>query len=168
MAAPVADSASSGPSEPAASPAPAEAALGGRLGKLLADQRVRFLIVGGINTLVGYLTYAVLFRLLEPHLSHAAAYMTALVGSYVVGMSVAFGLHRRFVFEVSGTGSVLADLWRFVLVNLGTIGLNAVLLPFFVEVVGLNAYVAQAISQLIAAVASYVGHRFFSFDRTRR
>ena len=63
---------------------------------------------------------------------------------------------------------MLADLWRFVLVNLGTIGLNAVLLPFFVEVVGLNAYVAQAISQLIAAVASYVGHRFFSFDRTRR
>lgn len=141
---------------------PAPAAGSGRAGPLLrlvADQRVAFLLVGGVNTLIG-LGWFVLFHRL---VGGVVGYMGTLLLAHVCSVLCAFVLHRRLVFRVRGT--VLHDLARFELVNLGALGLNAVALPFFVEVAGLPVIVAQVLATVFSVVTTYVGHKTFSFRR---
>jgi putative flippase GtrA len=110
------------------------AGMGGVLGpllRLIQDQRVAFLIVGGINTAIGT-GWFVLFLWLFPH--GAAGYLGALVCAHIAFVLCAFVLYRRFVFRV--TGHVLGDLARFELVNLSTLGFNLAALPLLVEMFG--------------------------------
>ena len=122
---------------------------------LLAREQVRFLIVGGVNTAVGYGFFA-LFLLFS-------GYLASLYLSYAVAVSVAFVLHRRFTFRVSG--NVAVDFVRFVGVYVISLAINTAVLPLLVEAVGLHALVAQAIALVITTVISYVGHKWFSFRR---
>jgi hypothetical protein len=75
----------------------------------------------------------------------------------------AFVLYRRFVFRVRG--HVWLDLWRFELVNLSALGINALALPFVVQVLGLQPIPAQLLVTCVTALISYFGHRDFSFRR---
>jgi putative flippase GtrA len=127
--------------------------------RLIRDQRIAFVIVGGINTLIGLGWFLLFHRLV----GNVVGYMGALVLAHICAVLCAFTLHRRFVFRVRG--QVLTDLARFELVNLGALGANAVLLPFFVEIVGLKVVMAQIISTFISVITTYVGHRVFSFRR---
>lgn len=127
----------------------------------MGDQRVRFLLVGGTNTAVGYLVYSALTLWVFPGLRFG--YLISLAISYAVAIVLAFVLYRRFVFKV--TGNVVQDFLRFVTVYLLAIGVNAVLLPFFVEVLHVHPLLAQLIVLVITTLMSFVGHRTFSFRR---
>jgi putative flippase GtrA len=118
---------------------------------------MRFVVVGGVNTLISLLAFAVFDQALGIH------YMGALMLSYAVGIVTGFLMHRRFVFAVRG--NVLVDFLRFTSVNLGGLAANAALLPVFVEVVHLPAIVAQVIATGVVTVGSYFGHLLFSFRR---
>lgn len=127
--------------------------------RLVRDQRVAFLIVGSINTLVG-LGWFITFQLL---LQDRVGYMAVLVCAHIASVLCAFVLYRRFVFRVHG--HVFRDLWRFELVNLTQLGINAAVLPLMVELVGLPVIMAQLVSTLITMTISFFGHRGFSFRR---
>ena len=128
---------------------------------LLAREEIRFLIVGGINTVVGY----ALFALLQITIGDVIGYLGSLYLSYAISVTLAFVLHRRFTFRVTGT--VVADFVRFVGVYVVSLGLNTIALPLLVEVAHLDPLVAQAICVVITTVISYVGHKWFSFRRRR-
>lgn len=125
---------------------------------LLRDRRVAFTIVGGINTLNGFLLYVLLYGVFS------FPYAVALPTAYVLAAVCAFYLHRRFVFRV--TGHVVRDLVRFLLVNAGGLALNELLLTLAVEVVGLNPILGQLVSGALTMVVSFIGHREFSFRRS--
>jgi putative flippase GtrA len=131
----------------------------GWLLRVVRDQRVAFLIVGAINTVVGYLAFAG-FQLT---MGQQWGYLAALVGAHVVGVLVAFVLYRFLVFRVRG--HVLADLWRFETVYLSALAVNFALLPVLVEVAHLNVYLAQALIMFVTAAMSWVGHKNYSFRR---
>ncbi|MDR2723191.1 MAG: GtrA family protein [Cellulomonadaceae bacterium] len=130
--------------------------------RIIRDQRVRFLMVGGFNTVLGYVLF-VLFNTLIGDRAGRFGYMLALVCSYAVAIFVAFLLHRTFVFKVRG--HFWKDLGRFIIVNIFGFGLNALLLPTIVTLTGLHANYAQAAAAMIVAVVSYLGHKHFSFRR---
>ena len=129
---------------------------------LLKDQRIRFLIVGGINTVLGYGIFVLLEYLIAGRFGDFS-YMLALVIQYSISIILAFILHRRFVFQVQGR--LWLDFGRFVLTNLVGFGLNAALLPLLVQFAGLHPRVAQAVALLLVTVVSYLGHKYFSFRR---
>ena len=83
--------------------------------------------------------------------------------SHVISVLIAFVLHRRFVFRV--TGHVWRDLARFESVYLVSLGINAVTLPVLVAL-GVPRILAQACILVATTVLSYVGHRYFSFRRS--
>ncbi len=139
--------------------APGDAGVRGA--RLLADQKVRFLLVGGFNTVLGYLTFSAL-TLWAFH-DIRFGYLLSLVCSYAIGISVAFVLYRRLVFVVHG--HVVRDLVRFVSVYAVSIGVNALVLPLLVEVAHVPPLAAQAVVVLITTLLSFVGHRSFSFRR---
>jgi putative flippase GtrA len=126
-----------------------------RVRALLDREEVRFLIVGVVNTIVGYGLFAV-FLLFFP-------YLVSLYLSYAVAVSLAFVLHRRFTFRVRG--NVLVDFVRFVGVYVVSLAVNSVVLPVLVELVGLHPLLAQGVALVITTLISYVGHKWFSFRR---
>ena len=131
------------------------------LAALVADERVRFLVVGGINTVVGY----ALFALLQITAGHVIGYLGSLYGSYVLAVTLAFVLHRRFTFRVEGTGNRLVDFLRFASVYVVSLAANTLALPLLVELAHLDPLVAQAISVVVTTIVSYFGHKYFSFRR---
>lgn len=128
--------------------------------RLVRDQRVAFLIVGATNTLVGF-GWFITFQLV---LQDRVGYMAVLVCAHIASVLCAFVLYRRFVFRVHG--HVWRDLWRFELVNLTSLGINAAVLPLMVEVASLPVIMAQLVSTLITMTISFFAHRGFSFRRT--
>ncbi|MCU1524519.1 MAG: polysaccharide biosynthesis protein GtrA [Microbacteriaceae bacterium] len=129
--------------------------------RLLGDERVRFLLVGGINTVVGYLLFAV-FQLT---LGHIIGYLGSLYLSYAIATLVAFYLHRRFTFRAAKTGQLGIDFLRFQSVYVVSLAVNTILLPVLVEWGGWRPLVAQLVIVVVTTIISYVGHKWFSFRR---
>ncbi len=134
----------------------------GPLLRLIRDQRLAFLIVGGINTALGT-GWFVVFLWLFPH--GAEGYLGALACAHGAAVLSAFVLYRRFVFQV--TGHVLRDLARFELVNLSTLSFNFAVLPLLVEVFGWPVLPAQLVITGATVVYAWFAHRGFSFHRSR-
>ena len=132
------------------------------LGRLARDQRVRFLAVGATNTVVGYLVFSAftLWVFADVHLG----YLPSLALSYVIGITLAFVLYRRFVFPVHG--HLLRDFARFVSVYLVAIGINAAALPLLVEVAQVPPLLAQLMILVVTTLLSFFGHKKFSFRRS--
>ena len=127
--------------------------------RVVRDQRVAFLIVGGINTVVGFLCFAGFLLLLGKQ-----RYLVALLCAHVVAVLIAFVLYRFAVFKVRG--HVLADLWRFETIYLSALAVNFVVLPLLVEIAHLPVLLAQALIVLVTATISWVGHKHYSFRRS--
>jgi putative flippase GtrA len=130
---------------------------------LLSSERARFLIVGAINTGVGY----GLFVLIQFLVGRYTSYFVSLYGSYLLATVVAFTLHRRYTFRVSGSGNLFVDFFRFQGVSLIALLVNSFALPALVTLLGWQPILAQAVIVIVTTLISYVGHKFFSFRRPK-
>jgi putative flippase GtrA len=139
----------------------------GPLIRLVHDQRVAFLIVGGINTVVAFGIFIIcsetVGHLVDHRFGKIAGSLAALGITHVLSVLFAFVMHRRFVFRVHG--HVLRDLARFWSVYLTTGAINLVILPVLVEL-GMDRIPAQGIILGSTTLLSYFGHRHFSFRRS--
>jgi putative flippase GtrA len=133
-----------------------------RIRRLFDDERVRFLFVGGINTAFGYAVFVLLYL----SAGHVIGYLGSLYLSYVIGVSLAFVLHRRVTFRAHQTGgNPVLDFLRFASVYVVSLVVNTIGLPLLVEFGHLPAIGAQAIMVIVTTAISYVGHKYFSFRR---
>lgn len=133
--------------------------------RLINDERVRFLIVGGFNTFFGYALF-IGFELTLGHLIGGwIGDLVSLYAAYAVATVVAFVLHRHFTYRVTGTGNVVVDYLRFVSVYLVAIAINTVALPLLTEFAGIPAILAQGLIVVVTTLVSYFGHKWFSFRR---
>jgi len=132
------------------------------LSALIASEKARFLVVGGVNTVVAY----GLFVLFQLTVGDRIGYFGSLYLSYALAILLAFVLHRRVTFRVRGQRMIVVDFLRFVSVYAVTIVINTVALPLLVEVAGLHPVLAQALCVIVAMVISFVGHKRFSFRRS--
>ncbi len=146
---------------------PPESTPQGLLIRLLRDQRVAFVLVGGMNTIIGFAIFVAcsqsLGHFVDRRFGTVAGALVTIGVSHVLGVLFAFIMHRRLVFRVQG--HVLRDLVRFESVYLTSFGINAVALIVLVEV-GVHRIPAQAIVFLPVLLLNYPGHRYFSFRRS--
>jgi putative flippase GtrA len=132
-----------------------------RYRRLLADRRLRFLGVGGFNVVQGVVWFAFFHALL----GHRVPYLVTLGLAYVPAILIGFYLYRVLVFKVRGL--IITDFTRFVLVQVAALGLNAVILPFFHEVLDFSLVSAQCLSVVVIVVFNYSAHLYFSFRRSQ-
>jgi len=135
----------------------------GLLLRVIRDQRVAFLVVGAINSGVGFLTFAGFLVTVGQRWGKPWGYLVTLACAHVVSVLFAFVLYRFVVFRVRG--HVLADLWRFETVYLAALAVNFALLPLLVEIAHLPVLLAQALIMFVTSVMSWVGHKHYSFRR---
>lgn len=122
--------------------------------KLFADKRVRFLMVGGINTAVGYGFYALFIALgLNAYLATTLSTVLGVINSYF--------WNKYFTFRQPKKS--LSELLRFVTVYTISYGANLVLVYLFVDYWGIDKYLSGVLCLFVTTLVSYVGHNFFSF-----
>jgi putative flippase GtrA len=125
-------------------------------------EQILYLVVGGWNTVFGYGVWAALQYLLGSDLHYllvvVLAWPPAVLNAYLGYRFVVFRSH----------GPLLAELPRFSLVYLATLLANLALLPIALATLPLNIYLIQALFTAAVVVASYLGHKYFSFRRGRQ
>lgn len=129
-------------------------------------QFLRYLLVGGWNTLFGYSTYALFTALLTPRVRFG--YMVASACSSLLNITVAYLGYKFFVFKTQG--NYLAEWLRCIAVYGSGMLPGLLLLPLLVE--GLRyafhlqrsgPYIAGALVMGLGVVYSFFGHKHFSF-----
>ena len=127
--------------------------------KIVKDERIAFLLVGGANT--GFSTG--LFIVLALAFPGTPSYVLLTV-SWTVSLLSVFMVYRKLVFRVRG--HFWLDLGRFALVNLTSLGLNILLLSIFADLLGWPRIPTQLGITALSVVVSYFGHKYFSFRRS--
>lgn len=127
--------------------------------RLTGDQRVRFVVIGGTNTLLStglFVTFQLWFG--------DRVYSFVPLGlAWAISVIVVFFPHRWLVFRVRG--HLLLDFGRFVLVNAGTFGVNVGALLLASDVLRWPRIPSQLAITAIVVVFSFLGHRHLSFRR---
>lgn len=121
------------------------------------EQKIRYLIVGGWNTLFGYGIFAALYFWLGSSMN----YLWILSISFVISVANSYLGYKIFVFKTKG--NVIKESLRVYLVYGVSFVFNLIMLPFLVEIVHLNMYIAQAFVVFVTIIGSYLLHKNFSF-----
>ncbi|CAN7665788.1 GtrA family protein [Variovorax sp. LjRoot130] len=118
---------------------------------MLSSQLFRFLLVGGVNTVVGYVLFAAFVWAGVP-------YPLAIGLATVLGVAFNFQSTGRLVFG----GAPLSQLWRFAAVYAVVYLVNVASVALLLKA-GLNVYVANALVILPLALIAFALQRRFVF-----
>ncbi len=134
--------------------------------KKTAKEFSSFLVVGGLAAVVNWFSRIAIS-------AQGVSFEVAVVVAYLLGMVTAYLLSRLFVFEKSGR-SLASEIWRFTLVNLVALVIVWVVSVAFeswiLPAIGWTwrpAEVAHGIGVLSPAFTSYLGHRRFTFVKSK-
>lgn len=126
---------------------------------LLHRREIRFLITGGINTIVGYGSY-VLF------LSIDLPYLVANTLATIIGVANSYLWNRFFTFK--SKNKALGEIARFSFVYLVSYCCSMIFLYLVVGYLGMNVYLAGVLNIAITTLISWFGHKNFSFKKGER
>jgi putative flippase GtrA len=122
-------------------------------------QWLRFAVVGGSNTLLSWVAFAVLERSgLHYLLASALAFAAGAINSYV--------LNRRWTF--ASEGRWVPELARFAVVQAAGLGIDVVALFVLVDGAAIPHLLAQALVFPLASVATFVLSRRWAFAGSAR
>jgi len=120
------------------------------------QQAIRFVIVGVINTIVGYGSYVIFVYL-------GIYYLIANILSYVVGTINSYIWNKYFTFKSKKRS--FPELLRFIFVYVVQLLVNMGLLKLLVERFGMNKMIAGIPTLLVTTLISFFGHKYFSFRK---
>ena len=132
---------------------------------MISGEFLRFLLTGGIAAVINLGSRYLL--------SSVVSFESAVVLAYLIGMTTAYVLARRFVFQRSGR-SPAQEFKRFAIVNAFSLilvwSISVVLARRLFPALGMVRHaedVAHFVGVMAPAVASYFGHRAYTFARPR-
>lgn len=116
-------------------------------------QAVRFVLVGILNTIVGYGAFFILLNYFD--------YLAALLVSYGVGILHSFLWNKYWTFRSGGVR--IAEFLKFNSVYVLSLVVNAAALAALVEVLRLDPKLGQLLLLPVTTLISYLGHKYWSF-----
>jgi len=126
------------------------------------SKQLRFLIAGGLNTLVGLSIYPLFYIFLEPM---GFGYIQVLLFSQIFCITFSFISNKYFVFRTKG--NVKEEYLRFFVFYGFYLLLNLLCLPFLVEVVKITPIISQTIFSFVIILSSYFWHSSVTFKQTK-
>jgi putative flippase GtrA len=140
-----------------------------KLRKLFDPTFFRFLLVGCINTLVGYGVMFGLYNLAGLHRWGDTGYWLSSAANYVVGSVVSFFLNKHFTFrnQEKGAGVVLRFVVNITVCYLLAYGLAKPAVVWALGGLGLSDQLQGNLTMLAGSgffvLLNYFGQRFFAF-----
>ncbi|MCK4302984.1 MAG: GtrA family protein [Candidatus Eisenbacteria sp.] len=127
-----------------------------------AGQFVRFLIVGGVGTVVNMVVFTLCTDAIGVH------YIVASVVAFICAVSSNYFWNRRWTFNWSGRPGVAAQYLQFVAVSLLALGVNVLVLHLVVERASLSPKVGQLTGIAAGTIFNFAGNKFWVFARRER
>jgi putative flippase GtrA len=121
--------------------------------------KIRFLLTGALNTIVGLAVYPTLYYLFLPLQFH---YLVILTISQVICVTFAFLTTKFLVFRTSG--NYLREFSKFGTFHLSVYLVNLMVLPVLVECSDMNPVWAQLSFTIVVIVSSYFWHSRITFS----
>lgn len=140
-----------------------------KLKKLFDPTFFRFILVGVVNTLVGYGVMFGLYNLAGLHTWGDAGYWVSSAANYIVGSVVSFFLNKHFTFrnQEKGAGVVARFVVNISVCWLLAYGLAQPVMEKLLAGLGLTEQLQGNLTMLAGSglfvVLNYVGQRFFAF-----
>ncbi|MSU76196.1 GtrA family protein [Patescibacteria group bacterium] len=121
-----------------------------------ARQFVKFVLVGGLSTVINFTIYATLV------LNHVD-YLLAATIAFIVATLNSYTWNRRWTFRAGPHRN--ERLVKFTLVQLIGLAINLLMLTFLIEHVGLEDHklIAQLIANAFVIISNYIGNKFWTF-----
>lgn len=124
----------------------------------LTGRPIRYVLAGALNTLVGFSAYPALLFISAWFREH---YLLALLVVQVFCVCFAFTTYKVGVFR--SRGNLVRDFVRFTSYYATIFGVNWIVLPFFVEVVGVDPIITQTVFNVFVVVFGYFWHSNITF-----
>lgn len=121
-------------------------------------QEFRYLFVGGLNTVLGIVTFPLLYWLFSPL---GFNYIFVLIVSYLINTLVAFSGQKYIVFRTKGNH--IREFSKYGLFQLANLGINIVILPILISYTGWGAVWSQILISICLTVTGYFFHKFITF-----
>ena len=129
-------------------------------------QKIRFLLVGGFNTVFAYVLLNLLnFLFLSLDLAYSETIIAnvALIIQYVVSVNVSFITMRYYVFQSHGVW--IQEYIRAWSVYLLLFVINAPIITLFMEFLNWDLWLSQAVFLVIETILTFVLHKYYSFRK---
>lgn len=137
-------------------PAARHAVWAGWIKALLGIQGARFVMVGVLNTIVGYgIYYLIIWIWGKPF------YLWAGAAGHVVGTIQSYLCNRVWTFRSSA--SPYWEMVKFVIVSSGQLGATLALNWLLVDFFGMSPYASPVIIIPVVTVTTYLAHKVWSF-----
>lgn len=125
------------------------------------EKKLRFLIAGGVNTIVGLSVYPLLYIALEPL---GIGYFQVLILSQFPSITFSFITNKYFVFRTKG--NLKREYIKFFTFYGFYFLLNLICLPLLVEVLKINPIISQTLFAIAIIMTSYFWHNAVTFKST--
>lgn len=119
-------------------------------------QFIKFALVGVLNSAIQYLVFFFLYSLT------GTQYLLASIIGYVAGMTNSYILNRRWTFG-SRSQQMIAELCRFVAVNVISLGVNLGLLFLLVSTAVMTPQWAQVLAMTGSTLVNFVLNKVWTF-----
>ena len=126
------------------------------------EMKLRFLIAGGVNTLVGLSIYPLLYLWLEPL---GLGYIAILFIASIISVSFSFISLKYFVFKTKGNAG--KEYFKYFLFYGFYFSLNLICLPILVEFFKISPIISQTSFSILIIATSYFWHNFITFRKTK-
>lgn len=121
--------------------------------------KVRFLLTGALNTVIGLGTFPALYYLLESLQLH---YLVILTISQVLCVCFSYLTNKFLVFKTSG--NYVNEFSKFITFHLSYFAVNLIVLPLMVSGLDFNPVIAQSLFAIAVVVSSYFWHSRITFS----
>ncbi len=125
----------------------------------LLPEKIRFLLVGGFNTLSAYLIFIFFVEFIRLH------YTYALVCMFVINVNISILTMRYYVFR--SASDLLKEYFKGWNVYLFLLGLNYIGLYFLIDICKIKEIIAQAIYLIFSTTVTYLIHKYITFSKQK-
>ena len=121
-------------------------------------RKIDYLVVGGINTVIGLSAFPALYFLTKSYQLH---YMVVLAISQVFCVTGAFFTNKYLVFRTQGNH--LSEYLKFSAFYSAYFVINLIVMPILVEFAGMNPVKSQILISIGIIISSYFWHSKITF-----
>lgn len=130
-------------------------------------QKIRFLLVGGFNTVFAYLVLNLLnvffTKVFQDVFSKVVIANIALILQYILTVNFSFITMRYYVFQSHGNWyKEWLKAWS---VYLMLYLINAPVLSFMIGILGWSTWVAQGVYLIFSTIVTFLLHKYYSFRK---
>lgn len=125
------------------------------LKRLIANQKIKFLIVGGYNTSFSFALGNAMYYFLPFH------YTVIAILSYIISVLNSYTTYKLFVFKTKG--NVLHEIIKANITYISTFFLSLSLMFLSITILKINKVLAFNIVSVVIVTITYFAHNFFTF-----